>query len=268
MELDADASRTTRVLCIRPGLSTNFFFDANVTRLELEGRERFHRVQVAADALTLVASEAMRDDVEPLRMTAYFQDGAAPASARFLLMVHPALAARQVEVIRRTRSVEFYQQQAWETQTRLQRCEEEKERMRTEQEGPGGLLGLRLADLLDERVGIQTQDITPFIKPKPGNVLNMSWTWTYRSKRRVAVDMELENLGAKPWTPAGALLRGPHGEQLTPFPLWRPEPILPGQTVRIMVEVEATKKEALGAYTLTLWGVDRRSVVLENVTFP
>ncbi|QRN97276.1 DUF2381 family protein [Archangium violaceum] len=64
------------------------------------------------------------------------------------------------------------------------------------------------------------------------------------------------------------MLRSPHGEQLTPLPLWRPEPILPGQTVRIMVEVEATTWQAVGAYTLTLWGEDRGSVVLENVTFP
>jgi uncharacterized protein (TIGR02268 family) len=140
--------------------------------------------------------------------------------------------------------------------------------MRAEREGPGGLLGLRLTDFLDEKIGIQAQDITPHIKRKPGNVLNMSRAWTYRSKRRVAVELELTNLGAKPWTPAGAVLRGPHGEQLTPHPLWRPEPILPGQTVRVMVEVEATKEEAMGAYTLTLWGADRRSVVLENVTFP
>ncbi len=267
MELDADTVSNARVLCISPELSTNFFFDANVARLELEGRERFRRVLEAADALTLVASEAMRD-VEPLRMTVYFQDGAAPASASFLLVVHPALAARQVEVIRHTRPVAFYQREARETQARLQRCEEEKERMRTEQGGPGGLLGLHLTDFLDAPGGVQTQELTSFVKRKPGNVLNVPQSWSYRSKHRVAVEMELTNPGAKPWTPAGAVLRGPHGEQLTPLPLWRPEPILPGQTVRLMVEVEAMKEEAVGAYTLTVWGADKRSIVLENVTFP
>ncbi|WP_257461795.1 DUF2381 family protein [Archangium lipolyticum] len=269
VQLDADADRNTRALCISPELSTNIFFDANVARVELEGRERFRRVLEAADALTLVASEAMRE-VPPLRVTVYFRDGSAPTSASFLLVVHPALAARQVEVIRHTRPVAFYQREAWDTLVRLQRCEEEKDRTLTERERPGGLLGLRLADHMDETIGVQTQDITAFIKRKPGNVLNVRQSWTYLSKRRVAVEMELTNPGTKPWTPEGAVLRGARGEQLTPLPLWRPEPILPGQTVKVMVEVEveATKTQVAGAYTLTLWGTDRRSVVLENVTFP
>lgn len=37
---------------------------------------------------------------------------------------------------------------------------------------------------------------------------------------------------------------------------------------RVMVDFEATTKEAQGAYTLTLWDADGRSIILENVTFP
>ena len=36
----------------------------------------------------------------------------------------------------------------------------------------------------------------------------------------------------------------------------------------IAVEFEATTEQARGAYTLTLWDADGRSVILENVTFP
>ncbi|QRN97275.1 DUF2381 family protein [Archangium violaceum] len=203
VEMGADAVRNTRVLCISPELSTNFFFDAKVARVELEGRERFRRVLEAADALTLVASEAMRD-AEPLRVTVYFQDGAAPESASFLLVVHPALAARQVEVIRHTRPVAFYQRETWETQVRLQRCEQEKERIRAEQEGPGGLLGLRLAGHMDEKGGVQSQDIPTVIKQKPSNVLNEPQAWTYRSKRRVAVEMKLTNPGGEALDASGS----------------------------------------------------------------
>jgi uncharacterized protein (TIGR02268 family) len=82
-------------------------------------------------------------------------------------------------------------------------------------------------------------------------------------------ELKLVNPGPKPWTPVEAVLRGPNGEELKPLPLWKPKPILPGPAGGlVMVEVEATKKQAQGAYTLTLWDADRRAVTLENVTFP
>jgi uncharacterized protein (TIGR02268 family) len=255
------------VLCLTPELTTTFLFDTKLARVELQERERFLRVVPAEDVLTLVASETLRDE-KPLRLTIYFQDGVTPASVDFLLVVHPALATRQVEVIQRTRLVELSQREAREAQARAQKCEEEKERMWTEQNGPGGLRGLRHTGLMNTNTGVHVEDIGKKVKAKPGNVVDVPYTWTYRTWARVAVEVKLVNSGAKPWTPAGSLLRGAQGEELTPLPQWRPEPILPGQEARVMVEVEAMPWQALGSYTLTLWDADRRAVVLRNVTFP
>ena len=83
------------------------------------------------------------------------------------------------------------------------------------------------------------------------------------------MEVELENLGPKPWTLAGAMLRGAKGEELTPLPDATPVTILPGEAPgRVMVEFEATTQQAQGAYTLTLWDADGRSIILENVTLP
>ncbi|WP_162159750.1 sigma factor-like helix-turn-helix DNA-binding protein [Cystobacter fuscus] len=56
--------------------------------------------------------------------------------------------------------------------------------------------------------------------------------WSSRAgnveKGRVAVELELKNPGTKPWTLAGAMLRGAKGEELTPLPDATPVSILPG----------------------------------------
>lgn len=271
LELTADAPGKVPALCMTPELASNFFFDTKLTRVELEGRQHFRRVTEAEDSFMVMPAEGMRD-MEPLRVTAYFADGAAPASATFLLVLHPAQAARQVDVLRQTRPVAFYQRQAEEAREEVRQCREEKARMRAEQGGPGGLRGLRVAGLLTPLLGVPTKKLTGDVKPRPRNALAFLGAWSYRAgdydKGRVAVEVELKNPGTKPWTLAGAMLRGARGEELTPLPEGAPVSILPGEERGFLVEFEAKAEQALGAYTLTLWDADGRSVILENVTFP
>ncbi|WP_309888877.1 DUF2381 family protein [Archangium sp.] len=272
LEINSSAPGTLPTLCITPDLTSNFLFDAKLARVELEGREHFRRVVEAVDSLMVVPSEAMRD-LEPLRVTVYFADGAAPASLSFVLVVHPARAVRQLDVVRQTRPVDFYKQEAREARAAAQQCREEKARMQAEQGGPGGLRGLRAAGLLDEVLGVAVERISDSVKTRPRNALPLRSALSSRAGGpkvgRVAVEVELENVGPQPWTLAGALLRGAKGEELTPLPDPTPASILPGEALgRVMVEFEATTQQARGAYTLTLWDADGRSVILENVTFP
>jgi uncharacterized protein (TIGR02268 family) len=272
LEVEADAPGGVPALCITPELTSTFLFDAKLARVELGGREHFRRVVEAVDLFMVVPSEAMRD-MEPLRVTVYFADGAAPASLTFLLVVHPARAVRQVDVIRQTRPVAFYKQEAREARAEAQQCREEKARMQVEQGGPGGLRGLRAAGLFDDELGVAVKRITKTLKPRPRNALGLLRAWSSRTGGpevgRVAVELDLENPGTKPWTLAGAVLRGAKGEELMPLPDATPVSILPGKAPgRLMVEFEATTQQAQGAYTLTLWDADGRSVLLENVTFP
>lgn len=87
--VEADAAPRVPALCITPELSTLFLFDAKLARVELEGREHFRRVSESADSFMVIPSEAM-SDTEPLRVTVYFADGAAPASLTFLLVGSPS----------------------------------------------------------------------------------------------------------------------------------------------------------------------------------
>ena len=95
IELIADAPSKTPEVCIRPELTLTLLFDAKLARVEVEGWERFRRVKLVDDTLVLVASEALHDG-ERVLVTVYFQDGAAPTSATFVLVVHPSQAERQV----------------------------------------------------------------------------------------------------------------------------------------------------------------------------
>jgi uncharacterized protein (TIGR02268 family) len=270
-ELEAGAPSRTPALCITPDLTSTFLFDTKLARVELEGREHFRRVTEAADSFMVVPSEAI-SDLEPQRVTVYFADGAAPASLTFLLVAHPARAARQVDVIRQTRPVAFYKQQARDAETKAERCEEEKARLQAEQGGPGGLRGLRAAGLLATDLGVASKRLSEDLKPRPRAALALAEAWSYRAgddkKGRVAVELGLKNPGTKPWTLAGAVLRGAKGEELTPLAEDTPVSIVPDVPGRIMVEFEATTNQARGAYTLTLWDADGRSISLENVTFP
>jgi hypothetical protein len=84
---------------------------------------------------------------------------------------------------------------------------------------------------------------------------------------RLAVELELENHGSMPWTLAGAMLTGPREWKV--LGVWTREPIAPGETNPVMVEVEVTEASARGTFTLKLWGQEGGgSEVFEGVTFP
>jgi len=272
LELKVDAPARVPAFCITPELTSTFLFDAKVARVELAGRDHFRRVEEGADFFMVIASEAMRD-LEPQRVTIHFADGAAPASTTFLLVVHPARAVRQVDILRHTRPVAFYEREAREAQSRALRCEEEKALMRAERGGPGGLRGLRAAGLLKAELGVAVKRLVGHLQPRERNALHLVSALSSRAGGpeggRVAIEVDLKNLGTKPWTLAGAMLRGARGEELTPLPESTPIVILPGERFgRVMVELEATTTQARGVYTLTLWDADGRSVILDNVTFP
>lgn len=91
-----------------------------------------------------------------------------------------------------------------------------------------------------------------------------------KGRGRVAVEVELRNLGTVAWTPSGAALVGARREELTGLTVWPLEPIPPGESQRIGVERDATESEARGTYTLKLWAGDvgAGGVNLDGVTFP
>ena len=264
------------VVCIGPGLHTTFRFDSLLQQESLKIQERgwFEDWALGQQTLTLVPRENLvagkRTEVEVC-----FADGAAPACATFVLVVHPGLGMQEVKVLRQSRPVAHFQQVAKEAEAEVQQCRAEVRQLRAERGVPDGLSGAIASGLVNRGRGVDGKDLTDTATEKAGNALAKHEVYSYRAKERVAVEVYLTNPGTAPWTAVGAVLRGPKGEVLKPLLLWQSEPVLPiapqveWQAGRVVVEFLAMEKEARGTYTLILWDEERqRTVTLGNVTFP
>jgi uncharacterized protein (TIGR02268 family) len=145
-----DAPEQVHEVRIGPGLSINLFFDARLNReaMDLEGRERFQRVVLSEETLTLLPSRAMLPG-EAFSLTVRYADGAEPASARFrLVVVPPAEAEFQVDVFRHPLPVSFFQHKEQEARAEARQCQAALTRARAE---GAGLAGLILAGQVDEK---------------------------------------------------------------------------------------------------------------------
>ena len=277
LELTAERAGGPHEVCIHPGLSTTLIFDARLARMELAGPARFRVVNLGTESLTLVPSVALADG-ERVPLTVFFEDGAAPASATFSLVVHPSEAERQVEVTRQPRSCASCQEEARRARVEAQQCTEEKAHLEAECAGRTGLLGLIAQELLGEG-GIADKDITKNVTSRPGNTLISTRARSYRSDTRrmedgrrvvrLAVEQAVRNTGTRPWMPAGAVLMGPRNTEWKALGVRPLEPIPPGMRRNIGVEVEMTEEEARGTFTLKLWSQDGGTGELfDSVTFP
>jgi uncharacterized protein (TIGR02268 family) len=207
VELPTEPTHEIPEVCISPWLATTFSFDTDVLResITLGGRERFVKVDVGDSMLKLVPSEKLTPG-ERLRLTLRFKDGAAPANAAFILVVQAVQADTYVEVHRERRTVESCQKELKEKAAELEQCRAENEHLRSTQEGPDGLRGLIATGEVDEDAGILPKRISRSITRRPGNAFTAKDVASYRSKRSVAVEVELQiPAGAAPcrWCEAG-----------------------------------------------------------------
>jgi uncharacterized protein (TIGR02268 family) len=277
VELTADAADKRLTVCIHPGLSTNLLFDSKLARVELAGPERFRVVLQGETALILVPTQALEDG-ERVPVTVYFQDGAAPASVTFWLVVHPTQAEGQVEVTRQPRTLASYREGEQQARAEARQCQEDKAGLQAECAGQAGLTGLITEGLGKTGVAVKTLDFD--VTARPGNRLQLMSAHSYRSDTerqtggqkvvRLAVELELKNNGETPWRPAGAVLLGPKHVELKVLGVWLLHPIAPGGKGRIVVELEATERQARGTFTLKLWSQDgsTRGEFFDGVTFP
>ena len=277
LKLMADTPRTAHEVCIRPGLSSSFLFNAKLARVEVPGQERFRLIKDETGFL-LVPSRDVKDG-ERILVTVHFQEGVTPASITFLLVVHPAEAERQVEVTLQPRSVASYQEGEQRALEQVQQCQQEKARLQAECAGQVGLRGFFAQGLLGEE-GVPSKDVRKSISAHPGNTLTSVKQRSYRADTerreggrkvvRLAVVQELHNNGRTPWTPAGAVLVGRRGEEWKALGVWPLEPLFPGEKYRLMVEVECTEEAARGTFTLKLWSQEggARGELFDGVTFP
>lgn len=273
IQLSPEPAGNLHTVCISPGLVTSLLLDEQLPSgtVELEAKEHEVLVAQAGRVVTLVPAGNLMPG-RRFNMAVHFRDGAAPVSASFVLVVHPAWGQRQVEVFRRKRTVESYQQALKEKESEAQLCHEENAQLRQAQGRPDGLRGLRSAGLMGQG-GIAFRALGESTTQRPGSVLSARNAMAYRSRARVAVELRLEltaPAGSETWEAGGAALIGPGGRVVPVLEVWQETPVTPGKGMSVvMVEAEALPDEAQGTFTLKLWDAGgARTLTLDGVTFP
>jgi uncharacterized protein (TIGR02268 family) len=253
---------------ISPGVGTVLVFDTAVVRVELQERERFGRVRLKEDTLTLLPASNLEAE-EELKLTAHFEGDAVPTSADFLLVVHATLPERQVEVFRHPRPAANLQAELKEKEAEVRRLQEEVARLQAAQSRPEGLTGLLAAMHMDKN-GVQVRSLARDFVIHRRSALRATEVYTYRAAKSFALSVRLEGArGTETWRAEGAALQAKDGTALRVLRVWQAAPRQPGEKDQVVVEAEATNTTSPGPYTLTVWATDgKRPVILGNIQFP
>ncbi|MFL5347846.1 MAG: DUF2381 family protein [Hyalangium sp.] len=192
---------------------TSLFFNAPLSSAQVEGRERFTRLDVGERALYLEPALELAS-TERLALHLTFADG---REAVLLLVSHPSEVDTRVDFTLPERSAETCER---ELATTLAHCEAQRRELEDLQarnaEASPGLLAL--ADSLDE--DIQRENLE--VRDTPA-MLHLVQGMTYRLRGWVVLTVHVQNTGKAPWTPVRA--------QLTPA--------APGVRVRVVFPSQA-----------------------------
>lgn len=280
LELTAESAGEAYPVRISPPHSTTLVFNTQLLPGGVEVEDaRLLKVAVneAEGLVTLLPSSELPPD-KPLWVTVRFADGAVPERVTFRLVVHPTRAEHQVQVYRRPRSAESYQQGERQERERAERCEAalEAERILTEGQPPGDFTSLFDAQLLGKGKGIAGRRLSREndFTQRPGETLKVTEAYSYRAElpRQVAVELRVDNPSPLPWTAEGVegtLLVSVEGVRLRVVRVWQPEPLAPGAPRRLVVVAEATAEQARGSFRLKLGEANGpRTLTLRGLTFP
>lgn len=258
-------------LCISPGVATTLLFGQPLAEeaVALEGRERFRRVEAAGNLLVLVPSEQLQSG-ERLQLRVRFAKGSVPESATFMLGVHRGQAEHLVEVSFPPPPADTCQVELQSKQAQLQRCLEERSHLPAGSEGRDTLAGLVAAGLVNSK-GLSVSELNAQeFSFTPADTFNVTRMTLYRSSRRLAIEVELENLaGEAPWVPEGAALQGPPGEALEALTVLQQAPRTPGRGQMVWVELAVPSERTHRTFTLKLWDAGQaRTLTLQGVKLP
>ncbi|HEX5750793.1 MAG TPA: DUF2381 family protein [Archangium sp.] len=277
IELLAESAREPLEVCISAELSTTFVFDSGVARVEMEDAERFQRVAMDKGTLVLVPRRKPRNG-KSSRLTVFFEGDTAPASVAFMLVVHPARLAREVDVFRFGRPEEPWERELREVREENERLVQTLKQLQAEYQGQGPLTGLFARGRME--IGTQEivfNDLSKSITKNPANALDVEAVFAYRYTTavpdgeeplvQVAVVLKLRNPGAHPWTAArAALVR--EGEEVKQPGVWQAHPLAPLGRGFVVAETELLERAAREKLTLRLWDEGgAQSVEIGSVSF-
>lgn len=266
IDLTLTPTEKAREVCVSPGMMTGFLFDTPLASLELQEEVRFAEVLRGQRGLSFVPPKDMMRG-ERLRLTVRLETGAPQEVITFILVAHRGQATRQVEVYRDKRSRESYQEEAEAERAKNQRLRQENQQLRVQLERTQGLRSL-VASKIVGGSGVQALFFQLEEETAPAGSVSCDRYITYRSDKTVVVEVWLLNYSTEPWMTIRASLTDASGKEMPGIQLLQKEAILAHGDNAILLELDATRKEAQGDLTLMLWDERSRVITLAGVRFP
>ncbi|AKI98729.1 Hypothetical protein AA314_00356 [Archangium gephyra] len=205
-------------------------FDASIDRasMELEGRTTRFRLVDVGDHTLVLEMAVEPGDGEKLGVRVRYKDGGSPAYAAFALVSHPRLVDREVEVVRRPRSLEALEAALAEKEAQLVA-------LRTALK-PAGLV-------FSGRLGLEGVQARP-IGAVPANAQNEVGVLNgaaYRASTWALAVIRVRNLPGQPaWMPGRARLTRADGTSVKVLSVdMNKAQLAPGEEGLVAVESEA-----------------------------
>ena len=238
--LSGDSSEPVPEVRIAAGATTLLRFDALLQRdaIEVEGRERFHLLEVGERILVLEPAMNLGPG-ERLRLRVRYADDAAPAQGVFALVSHASEVDARVDVFRKRDSVEVLRAELADARAQLTAQEVELRALqaRCEASGPAGLVTAGVLDADGVRGGRIRWEKTL----KSDGSLDCVRGEALHSASWSVVSFVIRNKGPAPWTGSTAKLRNISRGERVEVVAFRAQPqvIAPGETGHIIIEVAA-----------------------------
>jgi uncharacterized protein (TIGR02268 family) len=270
VELPPKTTGSLPKACISADVATVFTFNADINRdsVSIQGRERFESFAVVEHMIVLRPKSNLAPG-ERFLMTVPFLDGAAPESATFLLIAHPALATRQVDVFRHARPVEAYQQEVQELQAENTQLRSRVKQFESQVLTRGGLADLLANRFVDSR-GIKAAQLE-YLVGRHGDTLYVADGLSLHamSSHRVALRLTVSQPGSQEWSIKEIFLTDDHGGVFEPITWLGKDPLPPDGARRpLILEWQLSDDEVKRPFALVVVGNDGRTVRVSKVVFP
>ncbi|EPX59980.1 hypothetical protein D187_002066 [Cystobacter fuscus DSM 2262] len=218
---------------VAAGIATYLRFDMPVDRaaVEVEGRPvRFKWVE-AGDTLIGLEPSVDLGAEEKLVVRVRYRDGASPARATLALVTRPGVVDKEVEVVRRPRTLEALEAKLVEKEAELAALKA--------QCGASGHAGLIFSGQLDVE-GVRARRLEGGTT-SPQNGLKYLGGEAYRADRWALAVVRVRNLpGQLPWVPGTALLTRKDGTSVKGLSMAMDKvQLAPGEEGLVAVETEA-----------------------------
>ncbi|OJH39564.1 DUF2381 family protein [Cystobacter ferrugineus] len=218
---------------VAANVATYLRFDAPIDRasVDVAGRAtRFRVVDPGERTLTLEPTLELGPG-EKLAVRVRYKDGASPAAATFALVSHPTLVDKEVEVVRRPRTIEGLE-------ARLAHVEAEFVALKA-QCAQSGLPNLAFSGLLDS-TDVRAKPFWASAAPGYKGGLEPGRGTGYRARRWAMVTVLVRNLPGQPaWAPGAARLTSTKGTPVKVLSVHLEKPQLrPGESALVAVLVE------------------------------